>query len=48
MENTIKLLRGKILGCMHTMNFNILASIPDKKSHEDVGIINLLNLDLSK
>jgi hypothetical protein len=33
---------------MHTMNFNILATLPDKKSHKDIRIINLFNLDLSK
>jgi hypothetical protein len=48
MENPIKLLCSEILRCMHTMNFNILASLPDKKSHKDIRIINLFNLDLSK
>ena len=48
MENPIKLLSGKILRGMHTMNFNILPPLPDKKSHKDIRIINLFNLDLSK
>jgi hypothetical protein len=48
MEDTIKLLCGEILRCMHTMNFNVLASLADKKSHKDIRIIDLFNLDLSK
>jgi len=48
MENPIKLLRGNILGSMHTMNFNVFASLPDKKSHKDIRIVNFFNLHLSK